>query len=430
MTKTLSAVLSDLPLLRPVLTRARAKYVGWCEPGELKGTIEVSDDEGRQVEMLGCPVRKGGRVELLRLDEALRNCSIGRGLVSVIEDLNGGPVQTRKAQALARERGWEEAAGTIRDSIRRTALDTRTVSALTGWVEADAQLLRRRHGGDPDGLQTDVEYVLAALEVLRPEDQAVALAVLAERVAKNSHTFDPGTSAGTLLDRVLAHLHPVIDRPLDRGAEGRDELLAAAGIVRDRTSAKVDVFGLQSTSPDFAYLQARPVDTFSLRMVEHLAGGHLRAYGGVAFVVENPPVFDSMVDAFVDLPAGKRPTIVCTNGQLNLADRLLLRELVRGGAHVRYAGDFDAAGVGITVTVLTALGTHAQPWRMSVDDYLKAVNERSPALTDVLPDVPPLLEPLLQSMRSRGSCAHQEALLKEMIEDVRAHLASMNGPAP
>ena len=423
MTKTLAAVLSDLPLLRPVLTRAQAKYVAWCEPGELKGTIEVSDDEARQVELLGCGVRKGGRVELRRLDEALRACSIGRGLIAVIEDLNGNPVQTRKGQARERDRGWEKAAEEIRDSFRRTALVADTLSALTAWLERDAPLLRRRHGADPRALQTDVRHVLGALEVIRPDDDAVALAVLAERVAKNSHAFDPGTSTGTLLDRVLAHLHPEVDRPFDRGAEGRDELLAAAGIVRDRTSAKVDVFGIRTTSPHFAYLHARPVDTFSLRMMEHLRGGHLRAYGGVVFVVENPPVFDSMVDVFGDLAADERPTIVCTNGQLNLADRLLLRELVRGGAHVRYAGDFDAAGVGIAATVLTLLGEHAEPWRMSPDDYLKAIDKQSPTLTEDLPNVPSILEPLLASMRSRGYRAHQEALLDGMIEDVRVHLA-------
>lgn len=38
------------------------------------------------------------------------------------------------------------------------------------------------------------------------------------------------------------------------------------------------------------------------------------------------------------------PTLICTNGNLNLANKALLDALVQRGAHLFYGGDFDQKG--------------------------------------------------------------------------------------
>ena len=319
----------------------------------------------------------------------------------------------------AREEAWRATLAELTALIERASLTSDVRSIMLAWISEEATDFRRRYTQGAKRLVGDFGAVIRAVERLPSNDDVCALAVLADTVFGDPHALDVGAPAAGLFDRALARLNPELDSPLSRGAEGRDELLSASGIAKDRTSPKVDVFGLRSICPGYAHLREHPLATFSLRALEGMRGGHLRAAGDVAFVVENPPVFDQIVERLLPLPSDLRPTVVCTNGQLNLADRLLLAELQAGGAGLRYAGDFDPAGLRIARSVLERYPNSATLWRMTADDYRRALRPDSPRLQAAeIPHFEGALVTVGDAMRDVGRAGYQEALLADLAEDV------------
>lgn len=61
----------------------------------------------------------------------------------------------------------------------------------------------------------------------------------------------------------------------------------------------------------------------------------------MAFVVENPTVLAALIKHVHQFAPESHPTLICTNGNLKLADKALLDALVQRGAHLFYGGDFE-----------------------------------------------------------------------------------------
>ncbi|MER5458047.1 DUF2399 domain-containing protein, partial [Micromonospora sp. NPDC002389] len=86
----------------------------------------------------------------------------------------------------------------------------------------------------------------------------------------------------------------------------------------------------RSSKPSSPYITSRPAKTHDEKRS----------------VVENPSVLE------IALIRRSRIPLACTSGQLRAVDHVLLQLAIRCGAHIRYAGDIDTAGLQIADAVV------------------------------------------------------------------------------
>ena len=104
--------------------------------------------------------------------------------------------------------------------------------------------------------------------------------------------------------------------------------------------------------------------------------------------------------------------MICLEGRLKSAGRLLLRLARTRGLETRYHGDFDWPGLQIANSVM---GEGALPWRMSAADYRAAPDgiATSGAPVEACWD-----RDLMEAMIERGQAVHEESLLDLLLADL------------
>lgn len=448
------------------------------------------------------------RVALAELDQALRKSNFRCGLLEALQAYFQEPLEARPERRAREADSWQafvrEAASWFVDERGR-----RWWQSLAAGEAPGALVVRRAWNRGAEAraeLRRAVRHVALALNevpalrrepagpgVTRPRaagsgaafpgrNRIEPLAVFAHRVCGDPHALDASTLAGRLLEKALRALLPGGDR-LERGLASpalmRSLLLEAAGLATDDISSTVSAFNLRAALPitgtgygeDAAPLEEPspthalssspgetcaddPVATAACRTGTVLVWPlreirrRLRFYatGGAAYVVENPQVFQALVDRVTrlspsDLPVEARPTLICTSGQLSLAAILLLDRLT--GRHssneqaersplppvLYYGGDFDVAGLEIAFNVVTRYGDRVRLWRMTAADYRHAL------ATQVGPESGPrfdaaerhrlqrlrdrgFLPDLIDEMLATGRAAYQEGLLDRLVADL------------
>ncbi len=299
------------------------------------------------------------RLDLARLDLAMRESQLGMSLGEVLEAM-GGPIRNRRAEVRrrseARERMWSLAAEACGAAERED---------LARWLESlrrSGALVRAAGlaGREPGDLLETALRVALALPV-----RGELLAVFAAREAGDPHALDAGTPLGGLLLRAAAAMSGV--RELPDSSAGRRALWRAVGVACDALSADVLVVGLRPEGDGLVPRQLRECAEageprrLTLREV---ARATVRVSTGCAVhVCENPAVVEAAADAL-----GPRcAPLVCVEGMASTAALTLLRALSAGGARVRVHADLDWSGLRIAAHVLGEAG--GEPWRMAAADY-------------------------------------------------------------
>jgi uncharacterized protein (TIGR02679 family) len=104
---------------------------------------------------------------------------------------------------------------------------------------------------------------------------------------------------------------------------------------------------------------------------------------------------------------------VCTSGEPNLVVDKVLDYLARSGVELRYHGDFDWPGVAIANRAIDRYGV--VPWRMTVDDYTRAMRADGLRLGEGVVE-PAWDSELGAAMRSRDRVVHEESVLSELVD--------------
>jgi uncharacterized protein (TIGR02679 family) len=345
--------------------------------------------------LLGGP--PAARVRLDALEAALVRRAVGTDLDDALTRL-GHPPQPETVHR--RER-----------AARRADAHAALAHAVGAWPEAWAadwaeDVRRRGLVGDLGaaavvGLVGDVRRLLDRVPVAD-----VGRTELAAQLYGSAHALDPGTRRTALT--VLALRHVV--GPLD----GR-ELWEAARIVPDRVSAPALTWRLPvvGVSPLDRQVQVAtegglPVHVTLLALRRHPL---TVPAGSPVFVVENPRLVEAAVER--QLPV----CVVAGNGNPSTAVTELLTQLRRGGADVRYHGDFDAPGIAICARMQAA---GVRPWRMTAADYGAALAHAE--ATDLALDVDtrdcadtPWDPELACAFRTDGRILHEELLADELL---------------
>jgi uncharacterized protein (TIGR02679 family) len=401
-------------ILQPVLDEIQRRYYA---QGKLPKTVPItSDDQVKALRLLGCTRLGSGRLHLEDLEAAFRRSRFGCGVAEALEAWAGLPARTRVEEEQLVEDEWRRFADTV--TAGRSAEDG-DPAAL--WLADDGKYVRQEWANAHGSIRESLHLAVQAARAIQPDGEILPLAAFANAAAGGPHNLDLDRPARRYLDRILCCLFPEVEVGAPLTAECREKLLAAAGLVMDDISSDVVAVNLDGTGPIPSAMQQTGLPlTLPLLTVREL--GDVRARRGIAYVVENPPVFRIILSRMASLPPWQRPTLVCTAGQLSIAARKLLDILVGGGATIHYSGDFDPGGLAIARGLVRRYGNSVRLWRMDTASHAHALLPSAPQiapkkLRTLTADFPELCEVIV----SRG-VAYQEALANLLAEDVLARV--------
>ena len=426
--------------LSRLLEKLRERYI---ELGRVGGQVILEDstpNERRDIaSFLGRPPYREAniKVRLADVDRALRQSGFACELPDLLNAFfPDKPLVTRPEQRAAR-------------AVHQTDFHTALTSIATELPEDSRGrhwLLHGQHGLDwlflrykNESLEIQeqqfniVRYVVSALDQLPSPHAPERLALFAQRISGDPHTFDPDRTAGRLLRYALADIANLSGEtsPQDglQGVQALD-LYANAGLLVDMISSNVAVFNLAGAiyhdgTPD-PLVQAAGKRVLLLPLRQLLEWQSVSPATTDIYVFENPQVFEEVIAGLTSANADKPlPTLVCTSGWPSAAAlRLLDLLLVQSPAnHLYYSGDFDLAGLKIAVYLMERYAGRCHPWRFDVDSYLLATHEEGVAAnaadSAALSSLPDIFAPLVATMREKGKWAYQEGIAHVLMEDVK-----------
>ncbi|WP_169735493.1 DUF2399 domain-containing protein [Actinokineospora inagensis] len=279
----------------------------------------------------------------------------------------------------------EVVAAEVADDVLGAALAAAGVDGP--WVAAWVDQARRYAKISPDELAAVAPEAAAAIARVHVGQQPPR-----EWLTLRDLRLARGTRQAGLVLRAVALAHGV---PLPKSPADERRLWQRGGVLLDAVSTVVLTWA-------FPGCEART----ELGLPTHLTIRDVVPAGVDAAVCTSPRLVDNSIAAGIEYP------IVCVEGHLNPAARTVLSRLSRARVH----GDFDANGLFIARQAME-LAT-GSPWRMSADDYRRALTKGLdlPALG---PD--PLHAPwdpdLPEAMRA-GWAVPEDVLADELVADL------------
>jgi len=228
--------------------------------------------------------------------------------------------------------------------------------------------------------------------------------VLASDITRDPHALDDGEPLAAMVLALLAG---------SRVASGRRprDAWAAVGVDCDDLTGGLISVGIHPTG---WRVPSGAVVTLPPRELTRCSWPEAEPAGGWVFVTENPSVASAAADI---AGTGGTVRLLCTSGTPSGVEVAAIARLVDAGWGLAVRADFDAAGIAHVTTVLRAVPS-AHVWRMTAADYTAARGGPNHVpMTDV-PDTP--WDPTLAAeMRTTGAAAFEEALLAELLDDLR-----------
>ncbi len=467
--------------LSRLLEKLREKYI---ELGRVGGQITLEDatpGERREIaSFLGkAPYRETDiKVRLVDVDRALRQSGFACELPDLLNAFfPGKPLVTRPQQ---------RAMLAIQQTDFRAALAS-IATELPGDSRGRHWLLHGQHGQDwlfshyknepaedQERQFNMVRYVVSALDQLPSSRSPERLALFAQRISGDPHTFDPDRAEGRLFRHALIDLVSLSDgaSPLERVP--LTDLFANAGLLVDTISSNVAVFNLAGAISHNDILdplpQAAGERVLLLPLRQLLEWQSAQPATADIYVFENPQVFEEVIAGLTRSNSGKTlPTLVCTSGWPSTAAIMLLDQLLapqvsqqapqqgfdlpgleqapqqddRKGilvpqtrfpyytspAQVQetanqlyYSGDFDLAGLKIATYLVERYPGRCHLWRFDSESYVKALHDKAVPANSAdlaaLSNLPEIFAPLVAVMQEKGKWAYQEGITRLLLEDV------------
>ncbi len=334
-------------------------------------------------------------VDAETLDAILRD-RCGHGLLEVVEAVLG-PVPHTAQLAAERAAARDEP---IQAALAATGL-TDQPWALA-WADGVRRLILRHQ-------LTDVELTCAlraALHVRALDGSLLSRVQLSAEIYGDAHALDPGSVAESLVLRGLA---AKTGDPAPNTAAQRREYWRAYRVSPDLVSSTCLCLGLApgDGSSVAARLGGAGGDPLHVTAWDLQRSSAVWRAGAPVLVCENPRVLEAVAQEY-----GGAVAAVCTSGNPGLVAVEVLRRLGRGGATLRYHGDFDWPGVAITNRLVEQVGV--QPWLMTASDYTAGTARTGLALEGA--PVPPSWDAELgATMVERGVAVHEELVLDAIV---------------
>lgn len=345
-------------------------------------------------------------VDVHAIDLALSQAGIATSLRDALE-LIDGPIVHRETARRELAAAWTNAVAAA------------SHPSLTYFLRdpAGSGLLKRLSGSDPKAAAQLCRLADAVIGALPAS--GVARAQLAANTLGDAHALDNGRAVATLVlatwryismsaqdaDTMYDVNEDDTDQPNPRDERTRD-VWARAGVLVNELARPALLLNLPVSGTNLVSSLGEP-SYVSLRILVRSPPSWTVA-GQDVFVCENPNLLAIAADR---LGLACAP-IVCTEGMPGAAQRVLLTQLTKSGARLRYHGDFDWAGLRIGNHVLRTYG--AVPWRFGTCDYVAAI-ESAPRPGQSLGD--PAIAASWDSRLMAMMQTHQLAIAEESVAD-------------
>jgi uncharacterized protein (TIGR02679 family) len=340
------------------------------------------------------------RIRSAELELMLREAAIANDIASCIVALDG-PLVDRAAQRTADAAAWN-------------AVYAETAAALAPLCPSlslqkllESGLLRRLSVNQPQDARQLVGQTVSVMTRLRA-GRSMHLAELSAVATGDAHALDRDHALGLLVLRLTGWSG-------DGGVLAWKSAWASLGVLVHAVSASTLTLNLQALG-----------DVRLARICESMRGEPLRltarqidrketafsVRGRTVFVCENPTVIAAAADALGE----QCPTIVCVDGRATTPSLLLLRQLERDGATLRYQGDGDWPGIEIAADLRRHV--RLQPWRLTAHDLPFVADRPGPPLEGQRIETP-WDPPLADALVRRGRALHEETVLDLLLGDLR-----------
>lgn len=338
-------------------------------------------------------------LDIRELDAALKHACVAATLREALERLDG-PIIDHKAARATLLAQWQ--------ALRERCTDGR----LTAWIgQSHGLSLLKRLGRSPSaaGMILDAaQAVLGRLPAVGTPRSRLAAEVLGD-----AHALDSGRPAASVVLAVLRLESAAADNnETPANDDSARDVWAAAGVLVNELARPALFLNLPVAAGFQAPAPGEP-GYASLRLLLR-SPPRWDVSSRDIYVCENPNVVAIAADAL----GARCAPLVCTDGMPGAAQRTLLLQLARAGAHLHYHGDFDWAGLKIGNWVMRSCG--ATPWRYGAADYLAAIGNL-PAVGRSLSAE--LVEAewdhgLTEAMRTYGHAIDEEAIAANLLHDI------------
>lgn len=434
------------PGFRRLLQAVRRKYRSL---GRLGGKVQLRNLTPEEREILGgffgrnLARQSGLTVDVAEVDRIMRESRFAAGLEELLPEYFREELKSNQDMAREKEERWERFFREIEPFAAREK--TREwLRALKEGKESGYRTFLSLYNEDREEADRVLRICARALDELPAlTDERCRRPVFAARLTGDPHGLDRSTWPGRLLYAGMLHVLGIgynvscnqaektqtgdndqaEIRPENRHhAETVRAVFRRAGLEEDDLSSNVIVAGLRTLAGDARaglFDNARETGTpliLPLRFFEQVTGWfQFKA----VYVVENPTVLSAVLDTW---EGSDCPPMICPSGQPSVAALKLLDELAAAGAKIYYSGDFDGKGLEIGVGLWKRYKDAFVPWLFDTRTYNSA-----PAGTELTGEqrkrIAALQAPwdrdLPEAILRRGYVVYQEALVEEMIRDLR-----------
>jgi len=390
------------------LDRRMAKSV------DVRGHVILRDPAPRAREaitaLLGLPPKPTGplRVDLRRLDSAIRDSGAAEGLVEALTILLGRPpqhpaIERQKARGLW-QLAWQALAGE-EHGLPEAALRHLQQICQNG-------VLRRASGGSIEAAREMSRGLARCLRAL-PCDHPTPLPIFAARVLGDSHALDADRPLSSLLVQSIIKTNdsaPASGPPRD--------VWSCVNVVQDELSSTVLALNLPAQDGGLlgSTLAAHAATGEPCRLTFAQLRRHrllLDAKDREIFVCENPSILAMAAEQL----AGRARPLICVEGQPSHASLRLLAACRDSGVHLRYHGDIDRTGLQIAAQIFDRFD--AEPWRLSAGDYERHVRHSRLPWQGPVPETVWDTE-LADAIRAREKILLEETVVADLLNDLSA----------
>ncbi|MQY20110.1 TIGR02679 domain-containing protein [Nocardia macrotermitis] len=367
--------------------RRRAYRGGQLDTGSVRVTL--TGEQRRQVaRMLGTDWEVSGR----QVNVRVLNASLAEHGLTVrqfIEALDGRPLPVRRDEVAEQER---EEAAEQEFTVRTLCAAGVSEPVVRSWLAGSGA--PRLGTGKAADLATEVAAVWPRLPWSGPP---MRLAQLAAAATDNAHALDHSTDLGRTTARLIAATTGIAG-PRRPGREWR-AAWKSAGIRCDTVSSRVLTLNL----PLDITAGHRPGAPAWLTLRDLLGPWSFDPVPDRLYVCENPTIVESAADEL----GPTCPPLICTDGVPALAALDLVAAAADHHIDIRVRADIDRTGL-IIVSALRSVAPHVSPWRFDTHTYTTYF------------DLGTSESPLAEIYERHGRDLHEEAILPQLLDDLRA----------
>ena len=399
-------------------------------------------------------------VRLEHLDAALQATKYEVSLEDWLLHLYPDELLTRREQRFADEESWREFCLRARQNAdlprlsdwldaleNRTGIGTRTFLECYAEFRAEAGLEGRRSvswetaaralrglpgegqrlpifaartTGDAHGLDRDClagRMFYWGIQVLASASYGREYAEADVSQATENDTMANGLGSGSLNGSIDGSINGSTESHTTDSVETSEtvrEKYRQVGLRFDEVSSVVWVAGWSGVTVEPVALPLRTI-TRLLPLSENACSRRI-------YVMENPSVFEALLDASEQAGYPLPHPLMCTSGQPSLAALRLLDAATSVGMEIHYSGDFDVKGLQIAMGLKERYRHQLQLWRMDCDSYLSGLHPHGPRFTEwEVSQLEKMQLPwdadLAKLMVERGIKVFQEHLVAGLLED-------------